>query len=375
MYSLASFGGMVGRGARYNAYASALRGVVDHRTTILDLGCGPGFWAVVAARCGAARVYAIEPDESIRWGQEAARSLGLADRIHFLRGLSTGVQLPDRVDCIVSDLRGCLPLFSTHLPSVVDARTRLLKPGGRLIARRDTLWAGIIEIPRFYRRLTEPWLKPEWRGAYAPALQVILNQAHKDRFTRAALLSEPACWADLDYATIDSPDVLANVELRISRAGTGHGIGLWFDAELADGIGFSNAPGQPELVYGRLVLPWRKPVRLQAGDAVRVGLRAQFVNGDYAWTWNTDLPGNARFEQNTLHGLAASIEDIRQRAANAVPALGDDAAVDADILKCLDGRSTIMAVATRVMSAHPGRFGSIAEAMSRVGDLAVRYRR
>ena len=300
--------------------------------------------------------YAIEPDESIRWGQEAARRLGLADKIQFFRGLSTDFQLPERVDCIVSDLRGCLPLFSTHIPSIVDARRRLLKPGGRLIGKRDTMWAAIVELPPFYRKLTEPWLKKAWKGAYEPALDVILNQTQKTRFRRSALMSKPELWSALDYATIRSPDVSARLEFSVERAGTGHGIGLWFDADLGDEIGFSNAPGEPELVYGRLVLPWLKPVALAAGDLVRLDICARFVNKDYVWTWRTELPGSLRFEQNTLHTLAASMEELKRRAGNAAPSLCQDAAIDALILTTLDGRTDVMAAAKAVMAAFPGRF-------------------
>jgi len=375
MYSLSSLGGMVGRGVRYHSYAAALGRAVGSTTSVLDLGCGPGFWAIIAAQCGASRVYAIEPDESIKWGEEAARHLGLADRIRFLRGMSADVELPEQVDCIVSDLRGCLPLFAGHLPSIVDARARLLKPGGRQIGTCDTMWAAIVQSPRFYRKLTEPWLKKEWKGAYAPALVVILNQSYKDRFKRSTLLSKPACWATLDYATIESPDVAAQVELRVERAGTGHGIGLWFDADLGDGIRFSNAPGEPELVYGRLVLPWLKPVALKAGDRVRLDIRARFVNGDYVWAWSTELPGKARFDQNTLHTLAASTGELKKRASNAVPTLSEDAAIDALILTKLDGRASVIDAASAAMAAYPGRFKNAAEAVSRVGDLAVKYGR
>lgn len=375
MYSLPSFGGMIGRGVRYHSYAAALKHAVGEAASVLDLGCGPGFWAITAARSPAARVYAIEPDESIRWGEQAARHLGLADRIRFFKGTSTNVELPEQVDCIISDLRGCLPLFANHIPSIVDARTRLLKPGGRLIGTCDTMWAAVLEIPGFYRRLTEPWLKRVWKGAYAPALGVILNQTHKDRFRRSALLSKPACWAALDYTIIESPNVSARVEFEVERTGTGHGIGLWFDADLGNGIKFSNAPGGPELVYGRLVLPWLRPVALETGDRVRLDIRASFVNGDYVWAWSTDVPGKARFEQNTLHMLAASMDELKKRAGNAVPSLGEDAAVDALILTTLDGRTSVTAAAAVIMAAYPGRFKNAADAMSRVGDLAVKYGR
>jgi hypothetical protein len=106
-----------------------------------------------------------------------------------------------------------------------------------------------------------------------------------------------------------------------------------------------------------------------------VNLCARFANGDYVWTWVTELPGGTRFEQNTLHMLAASLEELKKRAANAMPSLNDDAVIDAFILGALDGRTSVMAVAEAVMAAHPGRFGTVAEALSRVGDLAVKYGR
>jgi hypothetical protein len=108
-------------------------------------------------------------------------------------------------------------------------------------------------------------------------------------------------------------------------------------------------------------------------DRVRLDIRATFVNDDYVWTWCTELPGSLRFEQNPLHALAASMEELKSRAGNAVPSLGQDAAIDAFILKALDGRTSVMAAAEAVMTAYPGRFKTRANATSRVGDLAVRY--
>ena len=106
-----------------------------------------------------------------------------------------------------------------------------------------------------------------------------------------------------------------------------------------------------------------------------MNISAKFVNDDYVWAWATELPDGKRFEQNTLHTLAASIEDVKKRAANATPALSDDALIDAFILGAIDGRTSLMAAAEAVMAAHPGRFKTVAEALSRVGDLAVKYGR
>ena len=108
-------------------------------------------------------------------------------------------------------------------------------------------------------------------------------------------------------------------------------------------------------------------------DRVRLDIRVTFVNDDYVWTWCTELPGSLRFEQNTLHALASSMEELKSCAGNAVPSLGQDAAMDAFILKALDGRTSVMAAAEAVMAAYPGRFKTRGNATSRVGDLAVQY--
>ncbi len=373
VYSLHGFGGMVGQGVRYQAYSSALRRAVGQETTVLDLGAGPGFWAITAARAGARQVYAVDPDESIRWGEEAARRLHLEGSIRFYRAVSTAVELPERVDCIVSDLRGCVPLFTNHVPSIIDARNRFLKPGGRLIGTKDTLFATVVEAPRFYLNLTEPWSKQEWHAAFEPALEVILNQYYKERFEPGDMLADSICWAVLDYTTIENADVSTQIDFTVKRAGMGHGVGVWFDAELIEGVGFSNAPGEPELIYGRTVFPWLKPVALNAGDRVVVDLSARLVNGDYVWIWNTEIPGKARFEQNTLHTLVASKEDIRKRASDTTPTLREDSAIDALVLRTLDGKTSIMDAAKLVAAAYPAKFTTISDAVTRVGDLVVKY--
>ncbi|MEZ5577323.1 MAG: hypothetical protein R3F44_17535 [Candidatus Competibacteraceae bacterium] len=73
----------------------------------------------------------------------------------------------------------------------------------------------------------------------------------------------------------------------------GHGLLLWFDAELTIDIGFSNAPGQPELIYGQAFFP-RERVALTEGDLISVALKSDLVDGDYLWRWNTRIVGQVK---------------------------------------------------------------------------------
>ena len=137
MYSLHFYGEMIANRPRVERYVEALRQAVKPDSVVLDLGCGQGLFALLACRFGARRVYAIEPDNVINIAREAAAANGFRDRIEFFQSVSTEVTLPEPATIIISDLRGVLPWFQKHIPSIVDARQRLLAPGGVLIPRRD----------------------------------------------------------------------------------------------------------------------------------------------------------------------------------------------------------------------------------------------
>src|SRR5690348_3033862 len=157
MYSLNFYGQMLADASRMDAYARALRQTIRPDSVVMDLGCGPGVFALLACKLGARRVYAVEPNNVIGLAREAAAANGFADRIEFFEELSTEISLPEPATIIVSDLRGVLPLFQQHIPAIIDARKRLLARDGILISRRDVLWAAVVEAPEQYEELIAPW--------------------------------------------------------------------------------------------------------------------------------------------------------------------------------------------------------------------------
>src|SRR5437867_10461320 len=106
MYSIYSYGQMLADTPRLDAYVAALKTTVKPGSVVLDLGCGPGVFALLACKLGARRVYAVEPDAVIQLAREAAVANGLADRIEFIQNFSTQITLPEPADIIISDLRG-----------------------------------------------------------------------------------------------------------------------------------------------------------------------------------------------------------------------------------------------------------------------------
>ncbi|HET9479872.1 MAG TPA: class I SAM-dependent methyltransferase [Pyrinomonadaceae bacterium] len=316
MYSLHFYGEMLANAPRIAPYVEALRRTVKPGSVVLDLGCGPGVFALLACHFGARRVYAIEPDNVINIAREAAVANGFANRIEFFQNSSTEVTLPEHATIIISDLRGVLPWFQRHIPSLIDARGRLLAPGGVLIPRRDVLWAAPVEARERYEEIVRPWQHDRFNLDLSAGLTRITNAWRKTRIKPDELLSQPVCWATLDYHTVDTPDVQAEISWRAVRSGIAYGFALWFDTELVDGVGFSNHPSAPELIYGNGFFPFPRPVEVSEGERIAVSLRADLVQDDYVWTWATDFrDSKTNFRQSTFYSVALSPEQLRKKHA------------------------------------------------------------
>ncbi len=304
-YHILSYGEMIRDRVRMAAYTEALRRAVRPGCIVLDIGTGAGIFALLACRFGAERVYAVETNDALHVARAIAAANGYGERIRFIQGLSTEVTLPEQADVIVSDLRGVMPLHQGHLPAIVDARRRLLAPGGVLIPQCDTLWAAVVDAPDAYQPVTSPW-EDAYGFDMSAARTIMANSWRKAAVTAASLLAEPIPWATLDYTQLTEPNVHAELAWTIARPGVGHGISVWFETRLFEDVGFSAAPDKPLTIYGQAFFPWERPVSLVAGDRVAVTLWARLAGGEYIWHWHTRVDGaegsgrpKAQFTQST----------------------------------------------------------------------------
>lgn len=375
MYDLDAYGDMIDDPVRMRAYSDALRGTVKPGCVVLDIGTGTGVHAMLACRLGARRVYAIEPSPVIQLAREFAVANGMAEAIEFHQGVSTGITLPERADVIVSDLRGVLPLHAGHLSAIIDARRRLLAPGGRLVPRLDRIRAAVVEAPELHRHVTVPWRENDLALEMGAAATLAANTWTKARVQPGQMLTAPADCGSIDYTSVDTADFRGEARLEAARSGQGHGFCLWFDAELAPGIGFSNAPGAERLIYGQAFFRWSRAVSLAAGDRIDLRLDARLLGDEYVWSWDSNVHGRdaARFRQSTFLGKPMTPESLHRKAEGHVARLTEDGEVDRAILERMARRLPLGDIARELAALFPQRFGDWREALRRVGDLSSRY--
>lgn len=380
MYSTASYGRMVADRVRMEAYHAALAAVVRPGAVVVDLGTGTGVMACLAARLGAAHVYAVEPSDAIQVAREVAAANGLAERITFLQCLGSEVRLPAPADAVVSDLRGILPLLGHNLQALADARARLLRPGGALIPLRDRIHAAPVEAPARWAGCVAPSDADAFGLDVEPARRHAADGWYQVHLEPGQLLAGARPGPVVDYLAPPVDDVAATFEWTVERDGQGHGIAAWFDAELAPGIGFSNAPGAPPAVYGQALFPWPRPVALRLGDRVRVALRAHLAGENWMWEWRSVVEGadggeTARFRQSTLRDVLPSLARLRRGVPGHVPLPGPDAEVLREVLARMDGRRTVRDIAAEVAALFPDAFAGADAALERVALLSREWSR
>jgi type I protein arginine methyltransferase len=361
------------------AYARALEEVVRPDSIVVDVGTGLGIFALLACRYGARRVYAIEPNEVLHVAREIAKANGCGNRIEFIQAPSIRVQLPERVDIVVSDLRGTLPLFEESLGVIIDARERFLKSDGVLVPWVETLWASAVDAPETYARVTAVEKRSINEFDMSAATRYTTDALHRTNDVPKSSLVEPQRWAVLDYPTLTTSNVSGELRGTVTNEGTGHGVMVWFESLLTATVRFSTGPDVPPTVYGRVFLPWSRPLMLSAGDRLSVAIHANLVGGHYVWQWHTlvtDPEGQrkAEFRQSDFH-VAPSLDALQRAASGFAPSLNEDGLIDRAILEMIDGDTALHVIAERLAELFPQRFTDRRNALARVSELSVAYGR
>lgn len=284
------------------AYQEAIRRTVRPGDVVADLGTGSGILALFAAQAGAEQVFAIDYRSIVRLAERVASVNEMAERITFFNTHSSAVELPDSCAVIVSDCPEVLGP-SPMVRAVIEARPRWLKPGGRVIPARLCTYLVPVDAPEAYSAVGLQGTD-DYGVNLAPLKEALLNLVFAVALEPEQALAEPQVVHELDLTSATSANVESEACFRISRAGTVHGLGGWFEADLAPGVVLRTAPDTPQTVWCQAFLPLLEPHPVKPGDSLQVHLRIDVLPHDVFYHWDVRLE-NCVFEQSTLHSWPA----------------------------------------------------------------------
>ncbi len=239
---------------RTNAYKEAFEVLAEEvrGKVVLDVGAGSGILSLFAAKCGAARVYAVEASAIAAHTAELVKENGYESVITVIKGKVEDIELPEKVDFIVSEWMGFYLLHESMLGSVLAARDKFLKPDGIILPRKTSLWASPINLERY---CNERFLF--WTDVYGFSMNTFIS-AEAEAMLRSPvithvdedmLLSDPQLVKEIDCLTVKPEEVegfRADLKFLAKKEGICHGFCFWFDCHFEKGVVLSTAPSSPQ---------------------------------------------------------------------------------------------------------------------------------
>jgi SAM-dependent methyltransferase len=262
---------------RMDAYERAIRRLVRPGDVVLDVGCGTGILAMLAARRGA-RVHAVESMPVAHLAEALVKHNRLDVRIHHadVRHLEP----VEPVDLVVSDFLGCF-LVDDGMMQAIAAASRWLKPGARFCPAEVRLFlapAGDFVLPTL-----DVWSEPFFGVDLSPLSAHALRECSRGNLAPSTQLADPQRYHS--YVTPHETSFDRALQFTFHRAGRLRALAGWFEAQLADDVILSTAPGhETHWMQHLFPLPEHDVV---PGETLDIRLR---LDGQY-WSWSGTLAG------------------------------------------------------------------------------------
>lgn len=285
--------------ARNSAYAEAIAAKVKPGDVVLDIGCGAGLTAMLAARAGAKHVYTCEQQPLI--AQAAERVIaenGLSERITVIpkwsHNIIVGVDMPEPADVVISEIVDTVLLGEGALATLTHAMSALAKPQARAIPESGTLMAQPVDSVK----LLDMWRPREAEGFDLSAFHRFAGVAQltPNDFEACALrpLGPATELFQFDFTRPNINPARITKDLSCSGTGTIHAILVSFKMQLAPGIELTNglnAGGH----WGRTAFLLDSPKPAQSGD--RLTLTAQHDASQLSLSVHDTTPSVATADQ------------------------------------------------------------------------------
>ncbi|XP_017775045.1 PREDICTED: histone-arginine methyltransferase CARMER isoform X2 [Nicrophorus vespilloides] len=280
---------------------------------VLDVGAGSGILSFFAAQAGAKKVYAVEASTMAHFAQKLVAANDLQDIIKVVPGKIEEIDLPEKVDIIVSEPMGYMLYNERMLETYLHAK-KWLQPNGKMFPTRGDLHIAPFTDDALYMEQfgkANFWFQTCFHGVSLSAIQncaikEYFRQPIVDTFDARICLSKSVRHvvdfleaSETDLHTIDIP-----IEFHLLESGTCHGLAFWFDVAFIGTdatVWLSTAPTEPLTHWYQVRCLLEEPILVKQGQVLtgKVVLVAN-KRQSYDVTIELKLEGTTQRSSNTL---------------------------------------------------------------------------
>lgn len=355
---------------RNGYYSDAINKAVEKESVVLDLGAGLGQHGFMAASSGARKVYLVEPTAFINVASQLVNTNKLSKQVECFSGKIEEVDLPEKVDVIISVFTGNFLLTEDLLPSLFYARKKYLKPGGILIPDRSAMEVVPVCAHEYHGKHIDCWQSSLNGIDFGLVQNFAANSLYYDypQNRKVEFLSKPVELLELDFMTATEASCRNRVEVEITQDELCHGWLGWFRSRLGDKW-LSTSPLGQQTHWRQVFLPLTKPVRVKEGDTFTFDLnRPEFGE----WTWTVGYQGKQQ-RYSTFLSEPVSMTSIKKKSDNYTPQLSNKGQAAKDVLLQINGNKPTEKIVEYLMTTYNKLFPTRILADQFVNDLVEQY--
>jgi protein arginine N-methyltransferase 1 len=292
---------MLSSSERLEKYYEGIKRTVKKGDVVVDIGAGTGILSFFAARF-AEKVYAVEHSRIIEKAIKVCADNKI-NNVQFVQCNSRDFKLEEKADLIVHEqIGGANPFSENMVANLIDARRRILKPGGRILPNKIEVFLEPVQLKAPYRipflwefdikSISFRSLRPEQQNL--PARGNLITPYHCRQLPAVAFecfLCRPKPIMQFDLETLNEGDLprLVHYENTAIRDGIVDGLWIYFKAAFDDEISIDTSPDGPSPSNSWVQMIYRIEMdRVKQGDVVKYDLEIDSILDDSCWalTWH-----------------------------------------------------------------------------------------
>jgi len=264
---------------------------------VLDVGCGTGILCMFAKKAGAKHVYGVDMSSIIDHAKTIIKDNKMDDSITLIKGKVEEVDIPEKVDIIISEWMGYCLLYESMLNTVLFARDKWLKPGGLMFPDKASLFMTAIEDNE-YKEEKINWWDSVYGFNMSAIRHVALLEPLVDVVEAKQVVTDSCRMKEIDLNTCKAEDLnfSAPFTIRSRRNDYVHAFVVFFTVEFSachKRTGFSTGPESRYTHWKQTVFYLKDSLTIKNGE---------LINGDFKIEQNKrnkrdlDISLNYQFE-------------------------------------------------------------------------------
>mmetsp|Transcript_19415 Transcript_19415/g.74541 ORF Transcript_19415/g.74541 Transcript_19415/m.74541 type:complete len:338 (-) Transcript_19415:77-1090(-) len=210
---------------------------------VMDVGMGTGVLSLFASQAGARLVIGVEASDVAAAATVVVLTNGMKGKVEVVHSTVEELEeLPGevaKVDAIVSEWMGYALFYEFMLDSVIHARDKFLRPGGRMYPESARLFLAPFDDEAERSAKRQFWKSQyglDFSGVAAYEERLRCSEADVRELDPSSLLAlRAACVKEIDCHTVTAEGLECSspFEFQVIGSGRVHGFALWFDVGFA----------------------------------------------------------------------------------------------------------------------------------------------